>query len=82
MPFGASKAARWQAYQTRARMGLNLWLQIITFVLIGWSLLTLLLIWHETGSLFSGAAARLFRSMDSERDHHTIAADPTCSDRA
>src|SRR5271170_1445416 len=52
MPFGASKAARWQAYQTRARMGLNLWLQVITFVLIGWSLLTLLLIWHETGVYF------------------------------
>jgi hypothetical protein len=39
--FGASEAARWQAYQTRARMGAHLWFQIFTWVLLGWIGLTI-----------------------------------------
>src|SRR5580704_3951947 len=49
---GASEAARWQAYQTRARMGANLWLQILTMTIFGWISLTLCIIWHETGAFF------------------------------
>ena len=49
---GASEAARWQAYQTRARMGANLWLQILTMMIFGWITLTLYIIWYETGAFF------------------------------
>jgi hypothetical protein len=49
---GASEAARWQAYQTRARMGLRLWLQILVGILLLWSLLTIYVVWYETGQYF------------------------------
>jgi len=48
--FGASEAARWQAYQTRARMGVHLWFQIFTWVLLGWIGLTIYVVWYETGA--------------------------------
>ena len=51
---GASEAARWQAYQTRARMGANLWLQILTIMIFGWITVTLYIIWYETGEFFPG----------------------------
>jgi hypothetical protein len=50
MAFGASEAARWQAYQTRARMGAHLWFQIFTWVLLGWIGLTIYVVWYETGA--------------------------------
>jgi energy-coupling factor transporter ATP-binding protein EcfA2 len=49
---GASEAARWQAYQTRARMGLRLWLQILMGVVMLWALLTGYVVWYETGQYF------------------------------
>src|SRR5438874_613784 len=52
MAFGASQAARWQAYQTRARMGAHLWFQIISAVLFGWLALTLYVVWYETGTYY------------------------------
>jgi hypothetical protein len=52
MAFGASEAARWQAYQTRARMGAHLWFQIITVVVMGWLALTMSVIWYETGTYY------------------------------
>ena len=49
---GASEAARWQAYQTRARMGVTLWFQVFLLVLFGWFILTVWSVWHETGEYF------------------------------
>jgi type IV secretory pathway TraG/TraD family ATPase VirD4 len=49
---GASEAARWQAYQTRARMGVKLWFQVFLLVLLGWFILTIYAVWHETGEYF------------------------------
>jgi energy-coupling factor transporter ATP-binding protein EcfA2 len=49
---GASEAARWQAYQTRARMGLRLWLQVLMGVVMIWALLTGYVVWYETGQYF------------------------------
>jgi type IV secretory pathway TraG/TraD family ATPase VirD4 len=49
---GASEAARWQAYQTRARMGVTLWFQVFLLVLFGWFILTVWAVWHETGEYF------------------------------
>jgi len=52
MAFGASEAARWQAYQTRARMGAHLWFQIITTAVLGWVALTLYVVWRQTGVFY------------------------------
>ena len=52
MALGASEAARWQAYQTRARMGAHLWFQILTVALLGWVGLTLYVVWYETGAYY------------------------------
>jgi hypothetical protein len=52
MALGASEAARWQAYQTRARMGAHLWFQILTVALLGWAALTLYVVWYETGAYY------------------------------
>jgi type IV secretory pathway TraG/TraD family ATPase VirD4 len=52
MARGASEAARWQAYQTRARMGVRLWLQILMGVLMLWAGFTSYVIWYETGQYF------------------------------
>jgi type IV secretory pathway TraG/TraD family ATPase VirD4 len=52
MAFGGSDAARFQAYQTRARMGAALWSRIILWTILGWFALTMWVVWHETGSYF------------------------------
>jgi hypothetical protein len=52
MALGASEAARWQAYQTRARMGVHLWFQILAWVLVAWIGLTFYLVWYETGEYY------------------------------
>jgi len=52
MAFGASEAARWQAYQTRARMGAHLWFQIITTVVLGWVALTMYVVWRQTDAFY------------------------------
>src|SRR6266700_4013454 len=52
MAFGASEAARWQAYQTRARMSAHLWFQIITIAVLGWVVLTLYVVWRQTGVFY------------------------------
>jgi energy-coupling factor transporter ATP-binding protein EcfA2 len=57
---GASEAARWQAYQTRARMGVQLWFQVLLLVLFGWFILTVYAVWHETGMYFPRLAHAYF----------------------
>ena len=52
MAFGASDAARWQSYQTRARIGANLWLLLFRLALLSWLVLTMWIVWHETGEAF------------------------------
>jgi hypothetical protein len=52
MAFGASEAARWQACQTRARMGAHLWFQIITIAVLSWVVLTLYVVWRQTGVFY------------------------------
>jgi hypothetical protein len=49
---GASEAARWQAYQTRARMGAQLWFRVFVWMVLGWIALTVYVVWHETGVYF------------------------------
>jgi len=43
---GASEAARWQAYQTRARMGAQLWFRVFVWMVLGWIALTVYVVWH------------------------------------
>ena len=45
----ASQAARWQAYQTRARMSMHLWFQIISTAILFWLFITLYVVWWTTG---------------------------------
>jgi energy-coupling factor transporter ATP-binding protein EcfA2 len=52
MAFGASEAARFQAYQTRARMGAQLWGGVLMFTLLGWVALTMYVVWRQTGEFF------------------------------
>jgi len=52
MALGASQAARWQAYQTRARMSARLWLQIFTVTIFAWIALTMYVVWRATGNFF------------------------------
>ena len=60
MALGASRAARWQAYQSRARMGAHLWFQILTAILLGWVGLTLYVVWRATGDYFPGLQHQYF----------------------
>ncbi len=60
MALGASQAARWQAYQTRARMSAHLWFQILTTILLGWIGLTLYVVWRATGDYFPGLQHQYF----------------------
>ncbi|HVN90987.1 MAG TPA: type IV secretion system DNA-binding domain-containing protein [Candidatus Binataceae bacterium] len=48
MAFGASEAARWQAAQTRARMGMTLWSLLIRISILLWVGATLYVIWYQT----------------------------------
>jgi type IV secretory pathway TraG/TraD family ATPase VirD4 len=60
MAFGGSDAARFQAYQTRARMGAALWSRIILWTILGWFALTIWVVWHETGSYFPQVGHQYF----------------------
>jgi energy-coupling factor transporter ATP-binding protein EcfA2 len=60
MALGASQAARWQAYQTRARMSAHLWFQILTAIFLGWIGLTLYVVWRATGDYFPGLQHQYF----------------------
>ena len=48
MDFSASDAARWQAYQTRARIGARIWFRAIKATLLLWIGLTIYVVWAET----------------------------------
>ena len=48
----ASEAARFQALQTRARMGAALWLYVLGWVFAGWLLLTFVVVWRQTAVLY------------------------------
>jgi hypothetical protein len=61
MGFGASDAARFQAYNTRARMGAQLIGQVIFLVILAWAALTLYLVWRHTGNLRGLNHAYFFR---------------------
>ncbi len=52
MALGASPAARFQAYQTRARMGAQLWLRIVMWVLLAWAALTMYVVWRQTDAFY------------------------------
>ena len=52
MASGASQAARWQAYQTRARMGAQLWFEVMILTLASWAALTMYVVWQRTGEFF------------------------------
>src|SRR5712692_2523979 len=60
MALEASQAARWQAYQTRARMSAHLWFQILTAILLGWIGLTLYVVWRATGDYFPALQHQYF----------------------
>ncbi len=49
MPVGTSPAARFQAVQTRARMGAALWSRALRFILFVWLVLTIWVIWYRVG---------------------------------
>ena len=61
MGFGASDAARFQAYNTRARMGMQLMGQVVFLVIFAWAGLTLYLVWRHTGNLRGLNHAYFFR---------------------
>ena len=52
MGLSASDAARFQAYRTRARMGVQLWRQALTLTLLAWGALTIYVVWRQTGIFF------------------------------
>jgi type IV secretory pathway TraG/TraD family ATPase VirD4 len=54
MPQGTSPAARFQAYLTRLRIGVRIWLRVIMWSLIAWALLTTYVVWREAGVYFPG----------------------------
>jgi hypothetical protein len=52
MAFSGSDAARFQAYQTRARMGAQLWGRVFVWTLFAWVALTFYMVWRDTGLAF------------------------------
>jgi energy-coupling factor transporter ATP-binding protein EcfA2 len=52
MRFSGSDAARFQAYQTRARMSAQLWGRVLMWTLSAWVALTFYLVWRQTGVFF------------------------------
>lgn len=62
MDFGASDAARWQAYQTRARISARIWFTAIKGALLVWIGLTIFVVWHETAVYFPAFGHRYFLS--------------------
>jgi type IV secretory pathway TraG/TraD family ATPase VirD4 len=51
MGFRGSDAARFQAYQTRARMGAQLWGRVFGWTVFGWIALTVYVVWRQTSVL-------------------------------
>jgi len=62
MDFSASDAARWQAYQTRARIGARIWFTAIKGALLAWIALTIYVVWRETAVYFPAFGHRYFLS--------------------
>lgn len=62
MDFSASDAARWQAYQTRARISVRIWLTAIKAAFLVWIALTTYVVWHETAVYFPVFGHRYFLS--------------------
>ncbi|HTT75990.1 MAG TPA: type IV secretion system DNA-binding domain-containing protein [Candidatus Binataceae bacterium] len=62
MDFSASDAARWQAYQTRARIGARIWFTAIKGAVFVWFVLTIYVVWHETLIYFPDFGQRYFLS--------------------
>ncbi len=62
MDFSASHAARWQAYQTRARIGARIWFAAIKGALLAWIALTIYVVWRETAVYFPAFGHRYFLS--------------------
>lgn len=62
MDFSASDAARWQAYQTRARIGVRIWFTAIKAAVLVWIGLTTYVVWHETAVYFPAFGHRYFLS--------------------
>jgi hypothetical protein len=62
MDFSASDAARWQAYQTRARIGARIWFTAIKGALLVWIALTTYVVWQETAVYFPAFGHRYFLS--------------------
>ena len=60
MDFSASDAARWQAYQTRARIGARIWFSAIKVTLLVWIGLTIYVVWVETARYFPAIGHRYF----------------------
>ncbi len=56
MALEPSNAARSQAYLTRARIGVVLYTRIVLWVLIIWTVLTVYVVWRETGVYFGDHA--------------------------
>lgn len=52
MALEPSNAARSQAYITRARIGFVVYARILVWLLIAWALLTVYVVWRETGQYF------------------------------
>ena len=52
MALEPSNAARSQAYITRARIGFVVYARILVWLIIAWALLTVGVVWHETGRYF------------------------------
>jgi hypothetical protein len=52
MGFSGSDAARFQAYQTRARMGAQLWGRVMVMAILAWAAVTFYLVWYHTGKAF------------------------------
>jgi hypothetical protein len=52
MAFNRSDAALFQAYQTRARIGVQIWARIILWLIMLWAALTVYVVWNESGQYF------------------------------
>lgn len=60
MALGASQAARFQAYQTRARISVVLWFRIIICASLVWAALTLYVVWRQTAAAFPALGHQFF----------------------
>jgi hypothetical protein len=60
MPFSTSKTARFQAYQTRALMAIQIVLRVALWLFLGWFALTVYVIWYEAGQYFSDLGHEFF----------------------